>query len=94
MLIHFIVMVDWDLVGFVLASRHRRSILKFLQSGPSTPKQISEGLTLHMSQTSQLLNNLYMKNLVICLNPTAKRGRIYDVTPFGREIIEFIKEIH
>ena len=79
-------MVDWDMVGFVLASRHRRSILQLLERGPSTPKRISDELNIHMSHTSQLIHSLLNRDLVTCLNPTAKRGRIYDLTKQGREI--------
>jgi DNA-binding MarR family transcriptional regulator len=81
-------MVDFEKLGFLLASKHRMSILSLLGKGYKMPSEISRELSLDLSYTSQLLAGLREKGLVECLNPGSVRGRLYALTGEGREMLD------
>ena len=77
---------DWKLLGFVLASSYRTKIMILLSSKMAMPKQIAIETNLRIGHVSNVLKSLQNKELVECLNPEAKRGRIYSVTQKGKEV--------
>ena len=82
----------WQLIGFVLAGKYRLSILKFLSKRKGSPKTIAKFLTLSSSTVSNTIRDLLKKNLIVCLNPDAKKGRLFQLTTLGDEInIEIVK---
>ena len=78
--------IIWNLVGFILASKNRINILQYLNKNSSLPSHISKKLNIPIGHTSNLLKGLKNKNLVKCLNPDLKKGRIYSITELGKEI--------
>jgi len=44
-----------------------------------------------LSHVSKALNELSSSEIVICLNPELKRGRVYELTKDGKEIAKQIK---
>lgn len=66
-------------------------------SHPMTPTQIHQqakkyNQKMSLNNTSDVLRNFVRKGLAECLNPTAKTGRLYQLTKEGEEIREgFIK---
>jgi len=83
----------WNLVGFILASKNRINILQYLNNNSALPSQISKKFNIPMGHTSNLLKGLQNKNLVKCLNPDLKKGRIYTITKLGSEINQNISKI-
>jgi DNA-binding MarR family transcriptional regulator len=84
---------DWRLLGFILASDYRIKIALMLSKQMATPKQIAQGTNLRIGHVSNILRNLADKELVECVNPEAKRGRIYRLTSKGKEISELMKKL-
>jgi predicted transcriptional regulator len=85
-------MVDWQKVGFVVRSRHRQTILRLLGDGPRTPSALAKRLSLSVSHTSQLLSGMGSKGIVVCLTPNMVRGRLYALTPVGKEILSTVRQ--
>lgn len=79
-------MVDWARVAFVIGSRHRTALVRELERGPLTPSALAERLGISLSHVSQLLIGLARQELVHCLTPAAARGRLYELTPKGKEV--------
>jgi len=83
--------LDWKKYGYVISSEYRKRVIFSLVGGPKTPKQIAIDTSLHLSHVSQTLKELSSFEIVICLNPELKRGRVYELTKEGREIAKQIK---
>jgi predicted transcriptional regulator len=79
-------MENAERLGFVVASKYRKKILVKLLYGPLTPAQLCEELSLLSEQVSRTLKELLGKRLITCLNPKAKKGRLYTLTLQGKKI--------
>lgn len=85
--------VDWDLIGFIVASKYRRKVVNQLSKGVGTPKQISEATKIRINHVSNILGEFSKRDLVECVNPNAKVGRLYRLTEKGEKIIESLNKI-
>lgn len=84
---------EWNIIGSVLASKYKRVILNYIASGVATPKQISNGTGIRINHISNYLARLADDDLVVCVNPDAKMGRLYKLTEKGEVIAKIIKKI-
>lgn len=82
--------MEWEKIGLVKASQHRQSILRILANGSATPKEIAVGLRIHFSQVTRSLREMQERNIVQCLTPKLRKGRIYAITKEGKEILKKI----
>lgn len=82
--------MEWEKVGLVKASQHRQSILRILAKGSATPKEIAVSLGIHLSQVTRSLREMEERNIVQCLTPNLRKGRIYATTKEGKEILNKI----
>ena len=80
----------YKIVGYVMASDYRTNILKCIGKEIKIPSAIAEEVGLRTSHVSNVLKNLKEKNLVVCLNEEAKKGRLYKNTELGLQILEYI----
>lgn len=83
----------WSIVGSVIASKYKREILYYLSKGAATPKQISNGTDIRINHVSNYLIRLADDDLLECLNPDAKMGRLYKLTEKGEEIFGIINKL-
>lgn len=84
--------MDWAKYGYVNASNYRKKIVLSLAKGPMTPKQISTDTKLYLSHVSRILNELSKKKVVECLTPDLKRGKMFSLTNYGKEIADQLKK--
>ena len=84
--------VNWALVGKVMASNYRTIILKLLSKGVLMPKQLATKTEKNITHVSRTLKELETLGLVECLNPKARKGKLYSLTTQGEGIIAEIKE--
>jgi len=77
-------------LGFVLASEYRKKVMITLKEKASTPSIISEKTKIYPSHISNTLSELAEKKLVVCLTPKLKKGRLYELTKTGRELLKNI----
>ena len=78
------------ILGFVLASEYRKKVMLSLQDKPLTPSIISEKTKIYPSHVSNTLNELVEKKLVVCLTPKLKKGRLYELTLNGKNILKYL----
>ena len=76
------------LLGFVLASEYRKKVMITLKDKPLTPTTISDKTDLYPSHVSLTLAELTKKNVVVCLTPKLRKGRLYDLTKEGRDVLK------
>lgn len=82
----------WSIIGFIKISNARYRTLQSLRHENLMPSEISKRTRLTPAQVSVALHDLKKKKLVRCMNETAKKGRIYQCTNLGREIIEILEK--
>lgn len=56
------------------------------------PNEIAKELNLRITQVSSALSGLKKEGLVICLNENVTKGRLYQCTESGKEVLEFLKQ--
>lgn len=83
--------MDYNLLGFIKASKNRVSIIRLLGEDILTPKEISKTLNIHTSQISRYLSELMKKELVKVLTPNLRKGRIYTLTKNGKRYLNALK---
>ncbi|MFQ5788595.1 MAG: transcriptional regulator [Thermodesulfobacteriota bacterium] len=75
-------------LGYVLASNYRKKVILALKDKAMMPAEISKKVSIHPSHTSNALKELASKNLVICITPKLRKGRLYDLTKEGHNILK------
>jgi len=80
----------WKDLGYVLRAKNRKRIIIALNE-PKLPSQLAGELELHISHVSRTLNQLQKVEIVECLTPEEKVGRLYRLTEKGKEIRNRIK---
>lgn len=87
----------WQAVGFIRASKHREPILRSLEeSQPLTPTEIASKTNLTTHTVSTYLSGEYglkNKGFVECLNETARKGRLYQLTKYGESVLAKIDQV-
>jgi len=81
----------YDLLSFVVRGQVRKKVLKELDK-PLTPTILSEKIRTHRSTTSRAILALEKKGLVKCITPKEKKGRYYQITNRGKEVIKLIEK--
>jgi predicted transcriptional regulator len=79
--------VEWEKLGFIKASSHRQQILASLNVRPLTPKELSKNLDIHLSQVTRNLREMEQRELVYCLTPNLRKGRIYRISEEGKKLL-------
>lgn len=80
----------FELVGYIMASDYRTKILKSIGENIKIPSAIAEEIGLRTNHVSNVLKDLKDKNLVVCLNENARKGRLYQNTKLALEILKFL----
>lgn len=75
--------------SWVIRGSQRRKILEVLNK-PKIPTQIKDETNLSLNNVSDVLRALKEKNLVKCVNPKEKTGRIYELTQKGFKVREML----
>ena len=73
--------------SWVIRGSQRILILNALKTA-QTPNQIQKETKLKFSNVSDGLKKMVEKNIVVCLNPDERMGRIYKLTEKGEEILK------
>ena len=84
--------MSWKEVSFVIASKTRKSILVKLET-PRTPTILAKDLKINLANVSRALTELENKNIIVCLTPGQKVGKIYSLTKKGIDVAAKIKKM-
>ena len=77
-------------VEYVKRSQYRSKVLKSLKDGAKMPSQISREVDIAQNHISNILRQLKEHELIECINPEVRKGRLYRLTDDGEEIIDKI----
>jgi len=78
-------------VSLVKSSSYRHKTLIAIGNGMVIPSEISKTIGIRLNHVSMSLNDLKKSGLVECLNESAKKGRLYQLTDFGKKVLEITK---
>ena len=81
----------WKEVGFVISSKYRTKVMKSLLNDVKIPSQISEDVGIKTNHVSNNLKLLKDHGLVECINPEARKGRLYRLTDDGEKVAKSLK---
>ena len=76
---------------YVNRSTYRVRTLKAIGDGVKMPKEISEDSGILQNHISNVLRQLKEKDIVECLNPNVRKGRLYRLSDDGLEILDKLK---
>lgn len=82
--------MDEEKLAIVKRSSYRIKVLKTLNEHPKIPKTIARDCDILQNHISNVLTYLKNMGLVICINPDAKKGRIYKLSEEGQEMIKYL----
>lgn len=78
-------------ISYVEISSYRKKVMKSLDGELLIPTQIARNSEIRPNHISKVLAELKAHELVECINPEVRKGRLYRLTDKGEEIIENMK---
>lgn len=83
--------LDIKKYSWVKRGKQRREIILHIE-GPETPTDIAKKSGYSLNNTSRVLNEFRRKEIVKCLNPKEKTGRLYILKPTGKVIKDRLRK--
>lgn len=86
-------MNDQILIGkaYVEISSYRLKAMKAIGNETKIPTQIANDCGIRTNHISKVLRELKDYNLVECINEEMRKGRLYRLTAYGKQILEVLK---
>ncbi|MDR0913099.1 MAG: MarR family transcriptional regulator [Methanobrevibacter sp.] len=81
---------DVESIAYIKLSKHRQKVFINIGDKLKIPSEISKETGLNIDDVSRALRGLKSKDLVVCLNETDKRARLYELTQKGKAVLEYI----
>lgn len=81
-----------SLVGYVKISKNRYKIFNQLENNPQMPSELAKNTKLERNYVSNLLKQLQNKELIKCVNPKDRKGRVYIITSKGEQVSAYLKQ--
>ena len=78
-------------MSYVQISKYRTKVVKALDGETKIPTQIARDSDIRPNHISKVLSELKAHELVECINPEARKGRLYRLTEKGNEIVKNIE---
>ena len=78
-------------ISYVQISSYRTKVMKSLDGEVKIPTHIAKDSEIKPNHISKVLSELKAHELVECINPEARKGRLYRLTPKGDEIVKNIE---
>ena len=78
-------------ISYVQISKYRTKVMKSLDGDVKIPTQIAKDSGILPNHISKVLSELKARELVECINPEVRKGRLYRHTDKGKKVV---KNIH
>ena len=78
-------------MSYVKISQYRMKVMKSLESDVKIPTVIAKDSEIRPNHISKVLAELKSHELVECINPEVRKGRLYRLTDKGDEIVKNLK---
>ena len=80
--------LDENTMKYVNRSKYRVRTLKAIGVDVKMPKEIAHDSGILQNHISNVLRQLKDKDLVECLNPKARKGRLYRLSDDGLDVLD------
>ncbi|WP_406535158.1 transcriptional regulator [Methanobrevibacter sp.] len=70
-------------ISYVNISKYRTKVIKSLEESPKIPSVIARDSGIRTNHISKVLGELKEHELVECINPEVRKGRLYRLTDKG-----------
>ncbi len=78
-------------VSYVKISQYRTKVIKSLEGDVKIPTVIAKDSGIRANHISKVLAELKAHELVECINPEVRKGRLYRLTDKGDELVKNLK---
>lgn len=75
-------------ISYVQMSKYRTKVMKALEGNVKIPSVIVKDSGIKTNHISKILSELKAHNLVECINPEVRKGRLYRLTDTGDEVVK------
>lgn len=83
--------MDDDVIKYINRSKYRVRTLKAIGEDVKMPKEIAEDSGILQNHISNVLRELKEKDVVECINPNVRKGRLYRLSEDGLDILDKIE---
>ena len=75
-------------ISYVKISQYRTKVMKSLDGDVLIPTQIARNSDIRPNHISKVLAELKAHELVECINPEVRKGRLYRLTEHGEDVVK------
>ena len=75
-------------ISYVKISSYRTKVMKSLDGEVLIPTKIAKNSEIRSNHVSKVLSELKVHDLVECINPEVRKGRLYRLTDKGEMIVK------
>lgn len=75
-------------ISYVKISKYRTKVMKTLEGDVKIPSQIARDSDILQNHISSTLQQLREHELVECINPEVRKGRLYRLTDVGEDVVK------
>ena len=75
-------------ISYVQISKYRTKTMKALESNVKIPSAIARDSGIRTNHISKVLSELKAHELVECINPEVRKGRLYRLTETGEDVVK------
>lgn len=75
-------------ISYVQISKYREKVMRSLDDDVKIPTVIAKDSEIRPNHISKVLSELKAHELVECINPEARKGRLYRLTDKGEKIVK------
>ena len=75
-------------ISYVKISKYRTKVMKALDGDVKIPTAIANDSGIRTNHISKVLSELKAHELVECINPEVRKGRLYRLTDKGEKVTE------
>lgn len=81
----------WKMASWIMISSYRNRVMVALGNKLKTPSVLSRETGIKINHISKTLAELKQNGLIICINEDAKKGRLYQITDLGFQVVQKAK---
>ena len=78
-------------ISYVQISQYRTKVMKALDGEVKIPTNIARDSGIRTNHISKVLGELKKHELVECINPEVRKGRLYRLTDTGEDVVKNLK---
>ncbi len=79
-------------ISYVEISQYRKKVMKSLEGNVKIPTVIARDSGIRTNHISKVLGELKEHELVECINPEVRKGRLYRLTETGEEVVKNLEK--